>query len=760
MNRTFLSLFLLMQAVYILAIPAYNKKITIDIDGETVYITLKGDENCKYAIDEYGYTLLPTEKGWFYAAEQDGMIVCSKFKLQPINRQTNQTKEFLKSAKKGVKPFAEETEMRFSHNLSRSQSASIKPAVGLRKVLIILMQYQDTKLTKSVNDFQQLFNQEGYQEDGAVGSVRDYYKWASYGKLELQSDVVGPYTAHYRMSYYGGNQGVSGGDANPYELFLEAIGQAAQDVNLSDYDSDGDGYVDNVHIIYAGYGEEAGASANAIWAHESTFRTITVQGMKIDRYSCAPELRDNKGGGISRIGPHCHEIGHALGAMDFYDTDYETGGQYLGTGKWDIMASGSWNNDGITPADFNPYVKIYNFGWTTAQTLKNDTINKIAPSTDEGNIYRINTGISNDYFLLENRDGEKFNSAEPGSGLVIFHIGPNLESRSSANTINSTYPQQCYVVCASSSAKKPTSSASSYGNINSGGCPYPGSSGNTEFSSLSTPAALTVSGKEAGISISNIQHDGTDIVFLYGSINSEDTPDDSSTPDVSYLWAEDFEQLRLPSNWNYIDVEGTGEFIVSSKMSTNDQPQSPVAASGVGYAKFSAIPRMVIGEYRTIGSVVSPRIRLAEGKKYILSISVRKYNKKGMDSSDILSISLIKEDGSEDSLVVKKDVNNQNSWEKVSLSLPESEYDFSIKVTCDIDYGTALFIDNINISEKSEETSIGHVKTADQVRLFNASGSCIYEGKADETIPVGIHLTKGFYILCYSNGISKKIIIK
>ena len=84
------------------------------------------------------------------------------------------------------------------------------------------------------------------------------------------------------------------------------------------------------------------------------FPEITMQGMKIDRYSCTPELRGNRGGGISRIGPCCHEMGHALGAMDYYDTDYTTGGSFEGTGVWDVMAQGSWNNDGITPGTFQP----------------------------------------------------------------------------------------------------------------------------------------------------------------------------------------------------------------------------------------------------------------------------------------------------------------------------------------------------------------------------------------------------------------------
>lgn len=494
------------------------------------------------------------------------------------------------------------------------------------------------------------------QDDGAIGSVYDYYKWASYGQLELRSDILGPYTAQNFMSYYGRNEGVSGNDSNPYGLFLEAIDQVIKDVSLNEYDADGDGYVDNIHIIYAGYGEEAGASSNAIWAHEMTFRTITIQGMKIDHYSCAPELRGNRGGGISRIGPHCHEIGHALGAMDFYDTDYETGGNYLGTGKWDIMASGSWNNDGVAPADFNPYIKINDFGWTSAQELLPDTINTIAVSSEQGNIYKVNTGTNNDYFLLENRDGQYFHSGEPGKGLLIFHIGPNLESRALTNTINSTYPQQCYVVCASSTYSRPSSMIKSYGDINSAGCPYPGISGNSIFNGTSIPAALTISGFDSGININDIHYEGQNIKFFYGNYNIEEDPDNPPfIPDESYLWAEDFEQLRLPASWEYTNINGTGDFSVTTKLSTNDSPDSPVAANGLGYAKFTPIPRMVIGEYRTSGRIISPRIRLVEGKKYILELSTRKYNSKKASAKDTLSISLTNGDGNNLGIIVNQE---------------------------------------------------------------------------------------------------------
>lgn len=756
------------------AISAYPNVIPVLYDNDTIYITLRGDENCKYATDEEGYTLLQSDRGWYYASTDDyGNVVFSDYMLVSKEKRSVQTANFLQSIPKGVIP--SRVQMPSKTEEYNGFKSTRKPAIGLRKALIILMEFQDVKFMKSSDEFYRLFNENDYHEDGAIGSVNDYYKWSSYGQLDLKSDILGPYIAHNNMSYYGRNEGISGNDRNPYELFSEAINIVSKEVSLADYDADGDGYVDNIHIIYAGYGEEAGASSNAIWAHEMTFRTITIQGMKIDRYSCAPELRGNKGGGISRIGPHCHEIGHALGAMDYYDTDYETGGSYQGTGKWDVMASGSWNNEGVAPADFNPYVKVYNFGWATAQSLKPDTINKIGVSSEKDNIFRINTSTKNDFFLLENRDGHFFHSAEPGNGMLIYHIGPNLESREYTNTINSTYPQQCYVVCASANYRKPNSSVKSYGDINSEGCPYPGISNNSEFSNNSVPAALTINGNDTGISITDIHFEGTDIVFYFGAGGAGQIPDNPPvTPDESYLWGEDFEQLKLPTSWVYEDLMGTGEFKVTTKLSTNDQPDSPNAASGSGYAVFSVIPRMVIGEYRTIGCISSPRIRLAEGKNYEMNLSVRKYNKIKNNSIDKLLISFISE--SIEDTIVWQEVKSQESWELVSALLPDSLLDFSIKIICDVDYGTTFFIDHLTISEHEQGTSVVNNGLASDlwvcgndlyiankkglmVRIYSASGICIYSNILQSDNVISLNLHRGYYIVCLGDGTREKVFI-
>ena len=113
------------------------------------------------------------------------------------------------------------------------------------------------------------------------------------------------------MAYYGSN-GYGGSDVNPYALFLEAMEHAVWEIDLQDYDADGDGYVDNVHIVFAGYGEEGFSSA--IWSHEAMFREITMQGMKIDRYS---QIRRSYGETVEEVyrvsDLAANEMGHAWG---------------------------------------------------------------------------------------------------------------------------------------------------------------------------------------------------------------------------------------------------------------------------------------------------------------------------------------------------------------------------------------------------------------------------------------------------------------
>lgn len=512
MKKILLLLFLLLAFFLndIYAIPAYPRNVKMNINGTVCTVRLFGDEYFKRVETEEGYTIVEDDNGqWYYAIlNSTGQLTYSAYK---VGAKSEKERSFISELPLHLANNVERINSKTFERAKTIKRTTWQPVIGQRRMLIILMEFPDQKFTKTEEDFDNLFNQIGYKDDDAQGSVRDFFYRSSYGQMVLSCDIYGPYESAKTMRNYGGNSILGGGDKDPMALFEEAIKNVATETDLRMYDGDEDGYVDNVHIVFAGYGEEAGARSDAIWSHEVTFtKPYELQGLKIDRYSCAPELRGNSGNGISRIGPHCHEIGHALGAMDYYDADYDDGGQYLGTGDWDLMASGSWNNEGITPADVNPYVKAYCYGWIEPHFLPKGEV-RLEPSDEDGNSYYVIRN-GNEMYLLENRNPQSFNDGLPGSGLLIFHVHADLENV--YNDINITHPQMCYVVCASSKIDVPGATSRDYGSINSEGCPYPGTSFNTLFSAASTPRAFWWNSEPCNIEISQIRLESDGCIYL------------------------------------------------------------------------------------------------------------------------------------------------------------------------------------------------------------------------------------------------------
>lgn len=683
------------QALSLYAVIARPGKIAVlSSEGQPVMITLHGDENCKYATTEDGYTLLKKGDTWFYAIEsRNGDVVCSERSLIDHSRMSGEQAEFVGSLKKGLVPFKKDNATRMPA-AAFAGSGLKKPVTGDRHVLVILMAFSDLNFVKTHEDFNRLFNETGYKEDGANGSVSDYYRKVSYGKLNLKADVIGPFKASNPMSYYGGNYGDGGHDQNPYALFLEAIDYAKSAVSLKDYDSDGDGYIDNVHIIFAGYGEEAGASSNSIWSHRMTFNDILVDGVLVNGYSCSPELREKSGNGISRIGPPCHEIGHALGAMDYYDTNYADEGQYPGTGTWDIMASGSWNDGGISPATFNPYVKIYDFGWTTARNLEEEQMVSLGSALSENEICKIETGVYGDFYLLENHNGESYMRHEPGEGLLIFHIGPDLQSKAASNKINSTYPQQCYPVCAASEYRSPANASSTYGNINSRGCTFPGSSGKTAFSAGTVPATVTFDGADVDFALSDIKYDSGIVTFKFSGTNvvAPDEPDNPHYDDI--VWYEDFENGMFLRSWKLTDETNDSETDLVSVMTSADTPEYPAPASGKCYFYIKSKAMALGGHGKTVFLMESEKVNLSEGETYTLSFKVREYN--NADNADN-AVSVTDNLANEQ----RHFVSSLNQWEECTFQIENAPQTFLFTLRLEVNEGTCLFVDDIRVAKNS-----------------------------------------------------------
>lgn len=524
-------------------------------DGKMVNVVMKGDEYLNWAETEDGYTLMYDSIGGLVYAEPDatGNLKATKVRASNLIERTFDEQQITKRVVKHL-PFSgrqlevvkKVRELRAKDLVKTAVSGVKKQVVGTRKMLVILVEFPDCKFQHTVDDFNMLMNQLNYTEDGRQGSVRDYYKENSFGKLDLVTDVVGVYRLSRNYSYYGG--ATSSGDANPRAMALEAVTMANADVNFADYDADDDGVVDGVHIIYAGPGEEAGGGANRIWAHSWTV-PAKFDGVSLNKYSCSPEIRGEGGSKMTHIGVICHEIGHVLGCMDFYDTNYGTGGQYPGTGFWDLMASGNWNGDGACPAHFNPYVKIYDFGWAEAKNgniADSFTLN----AKSEDGFVRIDTKTSDEYFLLECRAKSGFDTFIPGHGLMVYRASGGMD-RMNENELNAYHQQQFYPLCANATEGLPTSDADSYGWVDSPSASFPGASFVDALTDNTTPSMKSWKGHDTGFPITSITEDEVNETVTFDVAGGKDggvygfRVADSDTVSISLMWGKQASQKVL-----------------------------------------------------------------------------------------------------------------------------------------------------------------------------------------------------------------------
>jgi M6 family metalloprotease-like protein len=545
-------LLLVSSAIY--ASPAYPSLLKMkQPNGTEISLFLKGDEKIRWMESEDGYSLLYDKNKYIVYAilNEEGNMVPSNIVAEDVSLRSTSIENQLKNIPKRLKYSDSQINSLKAlwETVDKAESQpQMRSSIGTARAICTLIQFADKNFIKTREEFEALLNQRGYNVSDARGSVKDFYLENSYGKLDLIITVAGPYTVSKNMAYYGENNS-SGNDKNPREMAQEAADLTFGDPNINpaDYDNDGDGYIDAFHIIYAGYGEEAGAVSNAIWAHETHISPRTYGNKRLDTYSCSPELRGNSGFGITRIGVICHELGHVFGAPDFYDTDGSTGGEYPGTGRWDLMGGGNWNNDGISPAHINMYQKIQ-LGWVNPITLNDPQIVANMPNSAQNSIaYRFNTPVNGEYYVLENRQKVGFDSHIPGTGLLIYHV--SLTSSDIVNNIvNNKHPQKMYPVCASASAEIPIATASSYGSLNSSGCPFPGSSGKTSFADYTIPAAFTWSGAHILKPITDISEQNSLISFRFAMPNEQPVSNVSTTVTGQ----------NVLLNWNRPNNETTG----------------------------------------------------------------------------------------------------------------------------------------------------------------------------------------------------------
>lgn len=398
---------------------------------------------------------------------------------------------------------------------------------GVKKGLVVLVDFKNKKFADGhdLEYYKNVINGKDFtdEEEGYVGSVRDYFLAQSNGQFELDFDVVGPVTMSKNYGYYG-NDGAYQKDEKVYEMIKEACDGIQDKVNLKDYDWDGDGEADQVFFLYAGLGQASGGSPGTIWPHESELRywpcgVLSYPTGKINTYACANELQPETQGSSryisAGIGTICHEFSHCLGFADMYDT---TGGGGYGMSVFDVMDQGSYNGNGFVPCNYTAFERIY-AGWVEAIELESPaTVKDMKSVSDYGRPFIMyNYKNTNEYFLLENRQNTGWDKGLYGSnGLLIVHVN-YVPSRWANNSVNASNEKiQCCTVVNADGSRENTQ-YSLQGDL----YPYEvkGVTMNDEFTDESEPAAKLYTKNSdnsyaLGIPITQIKRSKGSVSFL------------------------------------------------------------------------------------------------------------------------------------------------------------------------------------------------------------------------------------------------------
>lgn len=398
---------------------------------------------------------------------------------------------------------------------------------GVKKGLVVLVDFKNKKFADGhdLEYYKNVINGKDFsdEEEGYVGSVRDYFLAQSNGQFELDFDVVGPVTMSKNYGYYG-NDGAYQKDEKVYEMIKEACDGIQDKVNLKDYDWDGDGEADQVFFLYAGLGQASGGSAGTIWPHESELRywpcgVLSYSTGKINTYACANELQPETQGSSryisAGIGTICHEFSHCLGFADMYDT---TGGGGYGMSVFDVMDQGSYNGNGFVPCNYTAFERIY-AGWVEPiELIDPATVKDMKSVSDYGRPFIMyNYKNTNEYFLMENRQNTGWDEGLYGSnGLLIVHVN-YVPSRWANNSVNSSAEKiQCCTVVNADGSRENTQ-YSLQGDL----YPYEvkGVTMNDEFTDESEPAAKLYTKNSdnsyaLGIPITQIKRSKGSISFL------------------------------------------------------------------------------------------------------------------------------------------------------------------------------------------------------------------------------------------------------
>ncbi len=321
------------------------------------------------------------------------------------------------------------------------------PSTGTYNALVIPVQFSGDTITQAQLDkLNKAFN--GTSADTGWESVKTYYQKASYGKLNITFDVQPVCRMQYSSSYYENLTATDEQSGQQYNngdnvILHEALTKLDSTIDFSKYDTNNDGSIDAVYLIYSAPVDYSNDSF--FWAYVTWDGTDNQYDNKYAYYymftglDFMDEGSANNGSMTINTETFIHETGHLLALDDYYDYDSNAGCNE-GLGGCAMM---DWNI-----GDHDAYSKIM-MGWTDATVVNETQTITIKSLQKQGDVILIPLSFDNSYFceylLIDLYSAQGLNElrSEHGStvlyggaeyGVRIYHI-----SSSANNPYNNNY---------------------------------------------------------------------------------------------------------------------------------------------------------------------------------------------------------------------------------------------------------------------------------------------------------------------------------
>lgn len=420
-------------------------------DGTTIEVWAHGDEYFHYLTSRDG-VLLFSEDGVLFVAEvnRDASLKSSGVLAHEPAQRGELESKLAKAQPKAL--FAKAEERMRKKQMEITFESCAFPHIGSPKVLVVLVEFQDCSfvLENPREVFDNFFNAETLDPELADStlalnycSVREYFREMSFGKYTPQFDVIGPILLPDNVST---NYGVGRNDRMK-ELTSDALPMIDKMVNLSDYDQDGDGVIDAICFIAAGYNasQNSSLSNTLIWPKVSDLNLRVNDKLRTGLVCVVCELNGKIGKypspHVVGIGLMCHEFSHMLGLPDLYSTSSRAQKLNQTYEYWDLMDAGNYSNNNLNPKAYSPWEREV-MGWMDIETLDKPSDIRLVPIGEPGGkAYRIFPEADNPthYYVLENVQQRGIDEFAFGHGMLIHDIKWEYGSMSKSLPPNNLY---------------------------------------------------------------------------------------------------------------------------------------------------------------------------------------------------------------------------------------------------------------------------------------------------------------------------------